>query len=91
MALLDLLGRRWAMRVLWELRTDRMTFRALRDACGNISPTVLNDRLRELRGAALVDAGDDGYGLSSQGSELVRRFTPLVSWSERWARSLHIA
>ena len=52
MALLDLLGRRWTLRIIWELRSTRATFRALREACGNPSPTVLNERLRELREAA---------------------------------------
>ncbi len=49
MALLDLLSRRWALRVIWELREGRLTFRALQEACGGVSPTVLNERLRELR------------------------------------------
>jgi len=46
MALLDLLSRRWALRVIWELRRDRLTFRALQEACGGVSPTVLNERPR---------------------------------------------
>lgn len=88
MALLDLLGRRWALRILWELRGGPLTFRALRDACDSVSPTVLNDRLRELREAALVGHDDDaGYSLSSLGLELHERFIPLAAWSERWARS----
>jgi hypothetical protein len=29
MALLDLLGRRWALRTIWELREDSLSFRAL--------------------------------------------------------------
>ena len=33
MALLDLLGRRWTLRIIWELREDRaLTSRALRTA-----------------------------------------------------------
>lgn len=87
MALLDLLGRRWALRVLWELRGERLSFRALRDACGGVSPTVLNDRLKELRGAGLVRAFDaEGYGLTPLGRELGTRFLPLAQWSARWAR-----
>lgn len=89
MALLDLLGRRWALRVLWELRDAHLTFRALQQACGGTSPTVLNERLRELREAALVELDPElGYGLSPLGRELVERFVPLVAWSERWAREL---
>src|SRR5262245_34527625 len=86
MALLDLLGRRWTMRVLWELRDERRTFRGLRDACGGLSPAVLNTRLRELREARLVDLADgEGYGLSLLGRELLERFSPLLAWAERWA------
>lgn len=88
MALLDLLGRRWAMRVLWELRGDRLSFRALQEACDGVSPAVLNERLRELRESRLVELADgEGYGLSALGRELLERFLPLVAWSERWAAS----
>lgn len=88
MLLLDLLGRRWAMRVLWELRGVRQSFRALQEACDGISPAVLNARLRELRDARLVDlAAGEGYGLTPLGKELLERFSPLVGWAERWAKS----
>ncbi len=87
MALLDLLGRRWVLRILWELRTHRLTFRGLRDACDNVSPTVLNLRLRELREAGFIEHGDgEGYGLSALGLELFERFAPIVEWAERWAK-----
>jgi len=87
MALLDLLGRRWTMRVLWELRSGRQTFRALQEACDGISPAVLNQRLRELRDARLVDLADGaGYGLTSLGTELLEKFSPIVGWAEKWAK-----
>ena len=89
MLLLELLGKRWAMRVIWELRDGRHTFRSLQEACDGVSPAVLNARLRELREGRLVDLGDgdgDGYGLTPLGRELLERFLPLVGWAERWAR-----
>ncbi len=87
MAAIDLLGRRWALRVLWELRESRRTFRALRDACGGVSPTVLNERLKELRENRIVDlAESDGYGLTPLGRQLLEVLRPLLAWSERWAR-----
>jgi len=55
MALLDLLGRRWALRVMWELRSGPLTFRELRERCDGMSPSVLNDRLLELREADIVE------------------------------------
>jgi DNA-binding HxlR family transcriptional regulator len=89
MALIDLLGRRWTLRVVWELRAGRLTFRALQDACDGVSPTVLNDRLRELRETRLIDlAPAEGYGLTTLGRELITVFLPLVEWSKRWARTL---
>jgi DNA-binding HxlR family transcriptional regulator len=89
MALLDLLGRRWALRVIWELRHARLTFRSLRLACDGVSPTVLNARLRELRGTGFVDlAENEGYGLTPLGRELIDRLLPLVDLSNRWERSL---
>jgi DNA-binding HxlR family transcriptional regulator len=89
MALLDLLGHRWTLRILWELRDAHLTFRALQEACGGLSPTVLNARLGELRDAALIAPDPElGYGLSPLGRELVERFVPLVAWSERWGRAL---
>lgn len=88
MAALDLLGRRWALRVLWELRSGPHTFRSLRDACEGVSPSVLNARLRELREAQLIERSDDGYDLTAQGRGLGRALEPLDSWSKRWERTL---
>ena len=88
MALLDLLGRRWTLRILWELRRAPLTSRALREACGGVSPTVLQERTNELREAALVTLDEpSGYALTPLGRELFDRFAPIVEWSERWARS----
>jgi DNA-binding HxlR family transcriptional regulator len=90
MALLDLLGRRWTLRVLWELRDGgALTFRELQARCGEISSSVLNDRLRELREAAIVTAEHGGgYQLSSEGSELLQALGPLDEWARRWARRM---
>ncbi|WP_067466788.1 winged helix-turn-helix transcriptional regulator [Nocardia amamiensis] len=85
MVLLDLLGRRWALRVLWELRDGRaVTFRELQARCDGVSASVLNDRLRELRAARVVVAGKDGYHLSGDGVDLVAALAPLQVWVQRW-------
>lgn len=89
MALLDLLGRRWTLRVVWELRNGPMTSRALRKACGGVSPTVLNDRTKELREAGLLRLNEQaGYELTPLGREFFERFLPLMRWSERWAGAM---
>ena len=60
MALLDLLGRRWALRVLWELRGGPApTFRELQSRCGDVSSSVLAQRLHEPKTHADGMAADD--------------------------------
>jgi DNA-binding HxlR family transcriptional regulator len=85
MALLDLLGRRWALRTIWELRDGPLLFRALQARCAGMSSSVLNQRLRELRAAGVVDAGAGGYRLTEDGRRLIELFGPLDDWAERWA------
>ena len=86
MALLDLLGRRWSLRVVWELRGEPLTSRALRTACDEASPTVLNERLKELREAGFVALGEaGGYALTPLGRELSAQVMPLYRFAERWS------
>ena len=85
MALLDLLGRRWALRVIWELREEPLAFRALQERCAGMSSSVLNQRLGELRGAEIVELGGDGYRLTGEGRRLLEAYRPLNAWAERWA------
>ncbi len=86
MALLDLLGRRWALRVIWELREQPLAFRALQERCAGMSSSVLNQRLRELREADVIEAGTDGYRLTYEGRRLLDAYAPLEAWAERWAK-----
>ena len=84
MALLDLLGRRMCLRILWELRDDSLRFRALQSAA-ETNPSVLNTRLAELKEACLVELTSDGYRLTKAGKELLRLLLPLNSWAKTWA------
>jgi DNA-binding HxlR family transcriptional regulator len=87
MAALDLLGRRWTLRILWELRDASLGARALRVRCDDMSSSVLYERLADLRTAGLVEQGDDGtYALTSLGCQLGEAITPLQQWAERWSR-----
>ncbi len=89
MALLDLLGRRWVLRIVWELRAEALTFRQLQERCDDMSPTVLNQRLKELREAAIVEIAEQGgYALSASGVSLLSAMAPLLLWSERWQDNL---
>jgi DNA-binding HxlR family transcriptional regulator len=85
MVLLDLLGRKQTLRILWELRDSELTFRKLQEACGDISPSVLNQRLSELRESNIVEHEKSiGYKLSAQGKSLIRCFAPLNAWAKNW-------
>jgi len=87
MALLDLLGRRWSLRLVWELRERALTSRELRAACDEASPTVLQARLTELRAANLVEhRTGEGYRLTPLGAELMEAFAPLFGFADRWAK-----
>jgi DNA-binding HxlR family transcriptional regulator len=87
MAALDLLGRRGALRIIWELREGRvLTFRGLQTAA-ELPPGTLNARLSELRETDVVSA-NGGYRLSRSGIELIAALWPLMAWSEAWAQNL---
>ena len=83
MVLLDLLGRRWTLRILWDLRDGPRTFGQLQ--ADEISTSVLAQRLRELCAAEVAERDTDGaYHLTEQGRELGQLLVPLAAWSRRW-------
>jgi DNA-binding HxlR family transcriptional regulator len=87
MAALDLMGRRGALRILWELRDGAvLTFRALQ-AAAELPPGTLNARLGELRAAGVV-AATSGYRLTPRGAGLLDALAPLQAWSQAWAEDL---
>jgi DNA-binding HxlR family transcriptional regulator len=85
--LMDLLGKRWAMRVIWELREPAESFRALQARCGDISSSVLWQRVNELKDAGFIDAeAERGLHLTDAGAEMIGAFMPLLDFAARWAR-----
>jgi DNA-binding HxlR family transcriptional regulator len=63
--------------------------RELRGRCDDMSPTVLNQRLRELREARIVEiATDGGYTLTQAGQDLLKAMMPLLTWSTNWEKEL---
>ncbi len=70
--------------MLWELRADPLTFRALQDAC-DTNPGSLNTRLRELRELGIVDHSAGGYRLTEHGRTLMTALEPLQDWADDWA------
>jgi DNA-binding HxlR family transcriptional regulator len=85
MALLDLLGRRWALRLIWELRDAPCSFRELQARCENMSASVLNQRLAELRDADILELGEHGFALTDEGQKLLDAYPPYQAWAQRWA------
>jgi DNA-binding HxlR family transcriptional regulator len=89
LTLLDLLGRRWALRILWELRLEPATFQALQARCDAMSTSVLSQRLSELREAALVEKDETGsYRLTNAGAQLLARLDGMEEWTQEWGRRL---
>jgi len=87
MAALDLFGRRWSLRVLWELREGGLGFRPLQQRCDGMSSSVLRQRLIDLMDAGIVDQRpDNSYRLTSLGEAAIDALQPLDRWSTRWAR-----
>jgi DNA-binding HxlR family transcriptional regulator len=92
LALLDLLGRRWALRVLWELRLEPASFQALHRRCDSMSTSVLSQRLAELRDAQLIERDQAGsYALTEAGSILLSRLDGIDEWTQEWARTVRSA
>jgi DNA-binding HxlR family transcriptional regulator len=89
MVALDALGRRGALRVLWELRAAPLTFRALQ-AASDMNPGSLNTRLKELRALRILDHSDGGYHLTDQGLSLMAALKPLQAWADDWARQADV-
>ena len=87
MVLLDLLGRRGTLRIIWELRGTPLTFRALQTAV-ETNPAHLNTRLKELRAAGIVVHEGLGYELTPAGRELLSALSPLSHWADQWVGCL---
>lgn len=88
MAAFDLLGRRWAMGIIWNLSDGPTTFRGLQEACETISPSILNSRLKDLREAGLITRTLNGYELTAMGRELFLVMKPFGEWSIKWAKQI---
>jgi DNA-binding HxlR family transcriptional regulator len=84
MALLDLLGRTWALGIVWQLSKGNATFRQLQQRCEQISPSLL----KELKVLQLVESTPNGYQLTLTGQGLFSVISPLGEWSLQWASQI---
>ncbi|MHA7960025.1 winged helix-turn-helix transcriptional regulator [Streptomyces sp. L500] len=89
MAALDLFGRRWSLRILWELREGPLGFRPLQKRCDDMSSSVMRQRLTELLDAQVIhQLPDSRYGLTPLGQEARHALNPLARWAEHWAAAI---
>ncbi|HZP51982.1 winged helix-turn-helix transcriptional regulator [Actinocrinis sp.] len=92
MAALDLFGRRWILRIVWELRDGPLGFRPLQQRCDGMSSSVLQQRLVELQESLLVERDATGaYQLTALGRDACGELRRLMRWSDRWAAELERA
>lgn len=87
-ALFDLLGRRWALGVIWNLAEGPCSFRELQSRCQGISPSILNSRIKDLHEAELLDKTAEGYVLSDRGKGLRSLIVPLGQWAWDWSKDV---
>ena len=84
--LFGLLGRRHALAVVWHLRGPATSFAGLASALA-VSPTVLTQRLRELREAGLIELDEAGdYRLTTHGRRLQGPLDQLTAFAEHWSQ-----
>jgi DNA-binding HxlR family transcriptional regulator len=89
MAAMDLLGKRWTLRVLWELGRGPLGARPLKAKCDAMSSSVLYERLRELGEAGLIcQDSTEAYELTDLGASLQVALAPLDSWAKQWAKAV---
>lgn len=88
MALFDLLSRRWAMGIVWQLSEGAATFRELQERCESVSPTVLNARIKELREAGMIQDVERGYALTRLGAQLYDLLVPMGKFAKTWAKQV---
>jgi DNA-binding HxlR family transcriptional regulator len=91
MALLDLLGRRWVLRIIWELREESLNFNELQKRCDKMSSSVLAQRLIEMRETLIVTQDEQGiYQLTGEGKILIEAFAPLNDWAKEWEQKMKL-
>lgn len=77
------------MGVLWTINEHGpLTFRDIQQRCDTISPSVLNQRLKELRKAELVGKSANGYVATEMGQKIHKLLVPLGSVAKEWGHHL---
>ena len=88
MALFDLMGRRWAMGITWQLSDGPLAFTELQKKCDLISPTILSGRLKDLSEAGFVKRTLEGYVLTIPGEKLFNILQPFSELATEWEQMI---
>ena len=88
MALFDLMGRRWAMGIVWQLNEGPLSFVEIQKRCESISPTILSARIKDLIEAKLIEKTVEGYRLTTLGMDLFGILEPFKGWAAKWTKAL---
>ena len=89
---LDVMGRKWQPRILWELRAGPRRFNSLMHAVTNVSHKVLTQQLRSLEHDRLISRRVvDGHARSVEYSltEFGRTLRPSLNALAKWAKEHH--
>lgn len=86
----DIVGNRWTLLILRELRPGPRRFTDLVEGLPGISRKLLSDRLRELERAGIVARRElpppvarHVYELTEDGRDLATAMAPLIAWGAR--------
>jgi DNA-binding HxlR family transcriptional regulator len=84
---LELLGRRGTLLIIWALRGGRLTIPQLRRRCDGMLAGVTAQRIKELRQAGVLEPEDLGQGvaLSDEGTTLLEAYPTFQAWAKRCA------
>ena len=87
---LDVVGDRWTLLIVRELRPGPRRFTDLIDGLPGISRKLLTERLRDLEGDGILarrelppPAARHVYELTDEGRDLTTAMAPLVAWGSR--------
>lgn len=92
---LDVVGNRWTLLIVRELRPGPRRFTDLVEGLPGISRKLLSERLRDLEREGIIEhkelpppAARQVYELTDEGRDLATAMAPLVAWGSRYIGEL---
>jgi len=89
---LDVMGRKWQPRILWELRGGPKRFNSLMRAVTNVAHKVLTQQLRSLEHDRLISrrvAERHPHAVEYSLTDLGRTLRPALNALAKWAKEHH--